>query len=137
MLSKTALAAIGAGALALTGCGITGPAHTVPPPPQVDAIVEMSGVIGGFNFTPQTIRISAGQTVQWRNTSLVDHTVTADKSLAANPANVILPAGAQPFNSGEVDPGQVWTYPFTVPGTYSYVCLPHERQGMIGTVVVQ
>ena len=137
MLSRTALAAIAAGSLALSGCGITGPAHTVPPPPQVDAIVEMTGVVGGFDFTPQTIRIRAGQTVQWRNTSLVDHTVTADKSLAANPANVILPQGAQSFNSGEIDPGQVWTYTFTVPGTYRYVCLPHEKQGMIGTVIVE
>ena len=40
-----------------------------------------------------TIRIRAGDTVQWRNVSMIDHTVTADKSLAANPANVILPAG--------------------------------------------
>lgn len=137
MLSKTILAAIGAGAFAVSSCGVTGPAHTAPPPPQVDAVVEMSSVVGGFNFTPATIRIRAGDTVQWRNTSLVDHTVTADKSLAANSANVILPAGAQPFNSGEIDPGQVWTYTFTVPGTYRYVCLPHEKQGMIGTVIVE
>ncbi|MGI8705435.1 MAG: cupredoxin domain-containing protein [Sphingomicrobium sp.] len=133
MLSKTLLAAIGAGAFAVSACGVTGPAHTEPPPPQVDAIVEMQGVA----FTPATIRIRAGGTVQWRNTSLVDHTVTADKGLAANPANVILPAGAQSFNSGEIDPGQVWTHTFTVPGTYRYVCLPHERQGMIGTVIVE
>ena len=133
MLSKTMLAAMGAGAFTLSACGITGPAHTEPPPPSVDAIVEMQGM----SFVPGTIRIRAGQTVQWRNTSLMDHTVTADKGLAASPANVILPEGAQSFNSGEIDPGQVWAYTFTVPGTYRYVCLPHEKQGMIGTVIVE
>ena len=137
MLSKTLFAAIGAGALALSGCGITGPAHNQPPPPQVDAIVEMSGVVGGFDFTPKVIRIRSGQTVQWRNTSLVDHTVTADKSLAANPANVLLPQGAQAFNSGEIDAGDTWTYTFTGPGTSRYVCLPHEQRGMVGTVIVE
>ena len=137
MLHAKALAAIGAAALAVSGCGITGPAHTVPPPPMVDATVEMQGVVGGYDFSPEVIRIRTGQTVQWRNTSLVGHTVTADKSLAANPANVILPTGAQSFNSGDIDPGAVWSYTFTVPGTYRYVCLPHEKQGMIGTVVVE
>jgi plastocyanin len=133
MLSRTILAAIGAGAFALSGCGLGGPAHNQPPPPQVDAMVEMKGVA----FSPATIRIRAGNTVQWRNVSLIDHTVTADKSLAANPANVLLPAGAQPFHSGSVKAGQVWTHTFAVPGTYRYVCLPHEKQGMIGTVIVE
>lgn len=132
MLSRTALAAVAGASLALSACGMTGPAHT-DPPPRVDAIVAMEGT----SFTPAAIRIRAGQTVQWRNTSRVDHTVTADKSLAANPANVILPAGAQSFHSGEIDPGQVWSYTFTLPGTYRYVCLPHEQQGMIGTVIVE
>jgi plastocyanin len=132
MLSRTLAAAIGAGALALAGCGITGPAHIVPPPPAVDALVTMQGV----TFTPATIRIRPGQTVQWRNTSIMTHTVTADPRLAANAANVQLPQGAPTFHSGTVRAGQVWSYTFTVPGIYRYVCLPHERQGMVGTVVV-
>ena len=127
-----ALAAIAGASLALTGCGITGPAHTQRPPPAVDAVVTM----GLNSFNPGTIRISPGQTVQWRNTSPITHTVTADKARAANPANVILPPGAPPFHSGAVPAGQVWAYTFTIPGTYRYVCLPHERAGMIGTVVV-
>ncbi len=132
MFSRTTLAAIAGGSLALSACGITGPAHTQPPPPQVDATVSM----GMTSFTPATIRIRAGQTVQWRNTSLVDHTVTADKTLAANPANVVLPRGAQAFHSGASKAGGVWSRTFTTRGTYRYVCLPHERQGMIGTVIV-
>ena len=133
MLSRPALAAIAGSALALTACGITGPAHTQPPPPQVDAIVAMEM----SRFTPQVVRVRSGQTVQWRNTSLIDHTVTADKSLAADPDNVILPQGAASFHSGEIDAGDVWTHTFTIPGTYRYVCLPHEKKGMIGTVIVE
>lgn len=133
MLSKTLLGAIAGSALAVSGCGITGPAHNQPPPPQVDATVTMDM----SSFNPASIRIRSGQTVQWRNTSLVTHTVTADPSLAANPANVILPNGAQRFHSGEIPAGQVWSRTFTTRGTYRYVCLPHEQQGMMGSVIVQ
>ena len=121
------------GMLALTGCGITGPAHTEPPLPAVDATVEM----GFTRFMPETIRIKEGQTVQWRNTSPITHTVTADPELAADPTHVQLPEDAEQFNSGEIQAGQVWKRTFTVPGLYRYVCLPHEDQGMIGTVIVE
>lgn len=133
MLSKNLFAAVGAGAFALSGCGLGGPAHTEPPPPQVDATVTMAM----SSFEPAAITIRSGQTVQWRNTSLVTHTVTADPGRAANPANVALPRGAQPFHSGPIKAGAVWARTFTTRGTYRYVCLPHEKQGMMGTVVVE
>jgi len=131
MLCRFVLGILGAASLA--ACGISGPAHTDPPPPEVDAIVTM----GFTDFDPETVTIPAGGTVQWRNTSPITHTVTADATLARDPANVALPEGAQPFHSGDVEAGQVWSRTFTVPGTYRYVCLPHERQGMIGTVIVR
>lgn len=133
MLGRIARAAIAAGALALSGCGLGGPAHVAPPPPGVDATVTM----GMSSFNPAAIAIRSGQTVQWRNRSIVTHTVTADRARAANPANVILPEGARPFHSGAIKAGQVWSYTFTTRGTYRYVCLPHEKQGMMGTVVVR
>jgi len=133
MPTRTIFAFAAAAALAsLAACGLTGPAHD-PPPPGVAARVTM----GLADFRAKTVTIRAGETVQWRNTSPIGHTVTADPARAANPANVALPAGAQPFHSGEVDAGQVWSHTFTVPGTYRYVCLPHERQGMVGTVIVE
>jgi plastocyanin len=132
MFRRTVFAAIAASALSLSACGVTGPAHTEPPP-HAAAVVTMDVT----SFNPATIRVRAGQTVQWRNTSLVAHTVTADPGLAAHPANIQLPQGAQPFHSGEIAAGQVWSHAFTVPGTYRYVCLPHEQQGMRGTVVVE
>lgn len=118
--------------LALSGCGLGGPAYDRPPP-SVDAVV---GMTTSLDFTPEDLTIVAGQTVEWRNTSIIDHTVTADPSLAKNPANVALPQGAEPSNSGDIDPGGVYRRTFTVPGTYRYFCIPHERQGMVATLRV-
>ena len=132
MSANTRIAMIAAGALSLSACGITGPAHTRFPTAAADATVTM----GLTSFNPPSIRIRPGQTVLWRNTSPIGHTVTADPARAANRANVQLPAGARPIHSGLIPAGQIWSYRFTTPGTYRYVCLPHERQGMAGVVVV-
>src|SRR5690606_37858162 len=70
------------------------------------------------------------------NASSMVHTATADPALAANPDNVQLPAGAEPFDSGFLTAGQRFSYTFTVAGEYRYVCLPHEFAGMIGTITV-
>ena len=48
-----------------------------------------------------------------------------------------VPVGAEPFDSGNIDAGGSYSYTFNVPGTYQYVCLPHELAGMIGVVVVE
>lgn len=130
---KLDLIAVAAFAGTIAGCGIVGPAHNEPPPPDVDATVTMNLA----DFSPETITIRRGDTVQWRNISLISHTVTADKSLAHDPANVERPEGAESFHSGTVKAGGVWSYTFKVAGTYRYVCLPHERKGMIGTVIVE
>jgi plastocyanin len=47
-----------------------------------------------------------------------------------------LPAGAVAFDSGKIQPGGSFTHQFTVPGTYKYVCLPHEDAGMTAQIVV-
>ena len=119
-------------ALFMSGCAAITP-ELPAPPASVDQTVEM----GLTSFMPETIRITQGQTVQWRNTSVNEHTVTADPALVANPANVELPPGAETFHSGGLEPGATWQKTFSVPGTYRYVCLPHEQLGMTGTIVVE
>ena len=98
------------------------------------SIVEMTG---NLRFQPESVTVSAGDTVEWRNTSGVAHTVTADPQKAADPSHVHLPEGAQTFDSGIMQPGGTFQHTFTVPGRYQYVCLPHEAAGMIGEVIVQ
>jgi plastocyanin len=121
------LAAIGT----LGGCGLGGPAHDQPIA-NAAAVVDM----GFASFEPEVVHIRAGQTVEWRNTALITHTVTDDKSVAADPDDASIPEGATPFNSGDLPAGQVYSHTFTAPGTYKYFCAIHEGHAMFGTVVV-
>ena len=101
---------------------------------DVAAVAKMTNT---FGFSPETVRIPVGGTVEWRNTSIATHTVTGDRSRIHDPEQVALPAGAEPFSSGEIERGQVWRHTFTVPGTYRYAGLPHHDMfGMTGTVEV-
>ena len=88
-------------------------------------------------FEPKTLTIHAGETLEWRNTSFIWHTVTADPHLAQRPQDVLLPPGALPFDSGKLDPKGTFRHTFTVPGTYRYFCQPHELNGMLGEVIVE
>ena len=63
--------------------------------------------------------------------------MTADPAFADDPAHVVLPKGARPFSSDELQPRNTFRHAFTVPGTYQYICIPHEQMGMIGEVVVK
>ncbi|MCH8213304.1 MAG: hypothetical protein IIC54_04455 [Proteobacteria bacterium] len=95
--------------------------------------VEMND---NLRFAPTEITIKAGDTVEWRNTGSVRHTVTADPGRAPGSKNIALPAGAETFDSGWVKGGQVFRYTFSEPGVYRYICLPHEGARMFGTVIV-
>jgi plastocyanin len=90
-----------------------------------------------MQFLPASLRVREGQTVIWRNTSDILHTVTADPDRAARREHVQLPAGAAPFDSGDIAPGGRFSHTFTVIGEYAYVCLPHEMAGMVGRIIVE
>jgi len=88
-------------------------------------------------FKPDKVKVNVGDTVEWKNTAKVAHTVIDDPKVAQKKGNVELPKGAEAFNSGPVAPGTSWYYTFTTPGTYKYICGPHEAVGMKGEVVVK
>jgi plastocyanin len=90
-----------------------------------------------MKFVPARVTVHVGETVVWRNTSMLVHTVTADPAVAVKQQDVALPAGAAPFNSGFLPPQGVFRYLFKIPGLYRYFCIPHEPTGMVGTVVVK
>jgi plastocyanin len=73
------------------------------------------------SFEPKSITIRSGQTVEWKNKSLVWHTVTADPKLAKRSEDVALPHGVEPFDSGKVGLGGTYRHAFTAPGTYRAV----------------
>ncbi|MDZ7682699.1 MAG: plastocyanin/azurin family copper-binding protein [Fodinibius sp.] len=94
------------------------------------------GMTNTMKFTPDTVRIEVGETVKWKNTSLLAHSVTADPSQSTIEGSSKLPEGAAPFDSGMMDPKQTFTHTFEVPGTYKYFCIPHEGTKMYGWVIV-
>ncbi len=117
-----AIAVLGSGAW-LTAC-------------QKDAarVVDM---VGQSKYAPAQLTIKVGETVTWRNRSTIDHTATGDPAKVLNRANVRLPTGAAPWDSGTIAAGQSWGRRFDVPGEYRYCCLPHELAGMVGTLTVE
>jgi plastocyanin len=127
----TGFAGGGAGAAASS---LAAPVPTHAPSAGGDTVfVDMGNTL---RFAPETVRVRVGQTVVWRNTSDIMHTVTADPARAQVAASVRLPAGAPPFDSGALEPGAAFAHRFTVAGEYRYFCIPHERAGMTGAVVV-
>lgn len=95
------------------------------------------GMTNALKFTPDTVRIKAGQTVLWKNSSLLVHSVTADPSEGTIEGSVKLPKGARSFNSGLMDPEEIFEHTFNKPGSYTYFCIPHEAARMRGVVIVR
>ena len=100
----------------LGGGETTAAAGTVVMPAGVGSNVKL-------NFSPDVVTVIIGKnnTVTWNNDDTTVHTVTATNSS---------------FNSGDVKPGQSWTYTFSVVGTFPYYCVYHSAW-MRGTVVVR
>ncbi len=86
--------------LAFSRCGLGGPAHG-PPTPGAAAVVDM----GFARYLPAEVTIRSGDTVEWRNTSLITHTVTDDPGRARGQGDAMLPPGVPPFDSGDIAAG--------------------------------
>lgn len=78
------------------------------------------------SFTPAEIEVEVGTTVTWTNGSSVTHTVTSGTNGQSDGK----------FDSGELSPGETFSYTFTEVGSYPYFCIPHVNFGMTGTVNV-
>jgi plastocyanin len=96
-------------------------------------VVKMTGQ---NTFDPAIVTVPIGSSVTWLDDATTPKSVTCDPAFAATKGDIVLPAGASPFDSGMIAPGQIWTHSFTTPGTYKYACVPNEAAGMRGTVVV-
>ncbi|HWE92285.1 MAG TPA: plastocyanin/azurin family copper-binding protein [Pseudonocardiaceae bacterium] len=75
-----------------------------------------------YQFSPTSLTITAGDTVTWTNTDQATH-------------NVVTSSAPASISSGDITTGGSFSYRFTVPGTYSYVCTYHP--GMDATITVQ
>ena len=106
---------------------------TAPEPPA--AVVKMSDDMP--MYSPETLTIKEGQTIEWKNVGTVSHSATNNPQLADNPEHALAPTGADIFNSGAVMPGGAFRHMFKIPGRYRYFCLSHEKDKMIGEVTVE
>ena len=88
-------------------------------------------------YQPAKVTVKVGQPVEWINTGKNVHSVTLVPDDAQNPKDAAEPKGAASFDSGFMAPGSKFSYTFSVPGTYHYFCVPHEKAGMVGVVVVK
>jgi plastocyanin len=84
--------------------------------------------VGGSQFSPTTLTVTAGTTVTWQNGDAVTHTVTSATG-SADTYDMALAAGTV-------------SHPFMTPGTYNYYCKNHGANGtpptgMHGTITVQ
>ena len=97
-------------------------------------VVDMTD---GLKFEPAEITVSVGDRVQWRNVGNIAHTVTTDPSKVADPEGVSVPSGVRPWDSGLLGGDETFSRTFDKPGTYRYVCIPHEGARMVGIIVVE
>lgn len=98
-----------AGVSVLSGC------NQQPTTPGLNTVT-----IDNLAFNPNTLTISNGTTITWKNNENVGHNVVADNGL---------------FSSGILSKGQNFSYTFTSSGTYNYSCSIHPS--MRGKIIVQ
>lgn len=92
-----------------------------------DTVTVDVGAGAGLQFAPAEIRITSGTTVTWEWTG------------AGGSHNVVAPDGAfESHQNGTTtdEAGYTFEHSFETTGTYEYVCQPHSKQGMVGSVEV-
>ena len=111
---RSPLIAFAAGSLATTllaaGCGSTGREKPV--------ATDQVTMVKSYRFSPDVVRIKAGDTVTWTNKDNFTHTVRVD---------------GQPDH--KVGRGDSVSIAFPTAGTYHYECTLHSHD-MQGTVIV-
>jgi plastocyanin len=95
--------------------------NTTTTTPVVDAQVTAPKTaevgITGFAFSPASVQISEGGTVKWINYDKLPHNVQGTG-----------------FSSGLIYHGYTYSFTFTKPGTYNYICSTNSY--MQGTITV-
>jgi plastocyanin len=111
------------------------PDATVQSSPAPVKIIQMNDEMPMYQ--PNSIAITAGQTVEWHNNGQVSHSVVDDAKRAAKPEDSLIPNGVDTFSSGGIMPGGTYRHTFTVPGRYRYFCASHELDDMVGEITVR
>lgn len=105
------LVLVGSAVVPLAAAGLAAPAHAATT--KID--------IKNFSYSNPGLKIAVGDKVTWTNLDKPPHDATAT-------------AGPEKFKSPTLATGQSWSYTFTKPGTYSYICSIHPQ--MTASVIV-
>lgn len=109
LLSAIMLAAV------LTGCSL----YSSTPAPSTAPVKGNFVTISNFSFNPDVLEVSANDTVTWRNNDSVTHKIVSSNL----------------FESGNLNQGNEFSFTFTTPGTYDYICSIHPS--MKGKIIVK
>lgn len=111
-------------------------------PDDADHVVKMQAVA----FEPESLTVSAGDTVAWSFAAGEPHSVTAYEEGIPDDATYWASGGFDSETAardgwengkGAVADGQSYVHTFETSGTHDYLCIPHEAAGMVGTVTVE
>lgn len=94
--------------------------------------------VEGLAFEPESLTVSAGTAITWRNEDAVRHTVTSGTKGEEGAPGVSkgMPDRPDGMFDGKLDEtGASFSFTFDEAGTYEYFCRVHG--GMTGVVVVE
>src|SRR4051794_4522963 len=90
--------------------------------PDGAAAASHAVVISGYAFQPASLTVGVGDTVTWTNSDQAPHDVTTTSAPEA-------------IHGSRMDKGGTFSYTFSTPGTYAYICSFHPD--MRATVIVR
>ncbi|KAA9409549.1 MULTISPECIES: plastocyanin/azurin family copper-binding protein [Haloarcula] len=105
--------------------------------------VEMTDELA---YEPKKIQVEAGTTVTFENVGSIGHTVTAYEEEIPDGADYFASGGFDSLQAakdgysngqkGNIPKGESYEVTLETTGTYEYYCIPHEMNGMVGTIKV-
>jgi plastocyanin len=105
-----------------------------------DSSVSMEG----HSFEPASVTVQSGDPLEFTNDTSEAHSVTAYDDGLPRRADYFATGGAQSEDearsdlaAGLLQQGEKFEVTLEVPGEYRYFCIPHEDDGMTGTIVVE
>ncbi len=156
LLRRIGTATLTASTVALAGCsgGGGGGGQTTSPAPtdtptssgSDEEWVETDTVdmTDDLAFVPKRVRIPAGTTVTWTTVGSIGHTVTAYEDKIPEDAEFFASGGFDSQQAaedgypdeGNIPEGESYEHTFETTGRYEYYCIPHEMNGMVGSIEV-
>ncbi|SFO02393.1 cupredoxin domain-containing protein [Mycetocola miduiensis] len=137
-IALPAALALSLAGLSLTGCASGEPGSTKPGGSSpTSSAVNSDVTLVSLNFMPETLTVSARDTVTWVNGESITHTITSGAFSDVDETTGLRGSETSDglFDERLGQKGGTFSYTFETAGTYPYFCDIHD--GMNATVVVE